>query len=356
MKNRELRFRVGLFLYHLMFAGIAYGYFLYNTGDAYNYWNLTKHWTSYIGIGTDVINLFNYPFATILKLPFWFGFLIYNLIGFVAILELYSFAMRYITPKTNISDILLKIVFLLPNLHFWTSIIGKEPVVFLAIVWIITQYAEAKYYSFKSVLGWLLLIAIRPHVAMFLLLAIVISVLFSSGKLTIKKVGMIIFGMAGSFMMYILTLKLLKRNPFDIQYILERNDASLMAFQRADSYVPMIDYNVFERFFTLNFRPLFLDANSWLTLILSVENLLVLLLFSGALFYFVKHFKTFTTDSFTKLSIGFFLISSIFFIQRYSCLGIFVRTKIMYMPFVLIAAIRIINTKMTKNDANNQHH
>ena len=342
MKQRELLFRIALFLYHLMFAGIACVYFLYNKGDAHNYWNLAEHWTSYLGIGTKVIKLINYPLASVLKMPFWLGFLIYNLIGFVAIWELYSFAHHYISPKTKMADLLLKILCLLPNLHFWTSIIGKEPVVFLAVVWIMTQYADAKFYSFKSILGWLLLMAIRPHVAMFLLLAIVISLLFSSGKLTIKKVRMIIFGMAGSFIMYILTLKLLNRNPFDIQYILERNDASLIAFRRANSYVPMIDYNIVERFFALNFRPLFWDADSFLSLILSVENGLVLLLLSGALLACIRHFRTISIDSFAKLSMAFFLISSCFFIQRYACLGIFVRTKMMYMPFLLVAALKII--------------
>ncbi len=342
MKQRELGFRMALFLYHLLFAGIAYAYFLYNKGDAHNYWNLIENWTSYIGLGTKVIKLINYPLASVLKLPFWFGFLIYNLIGFVAIWELYSFAHHYISPKTKMADLLLKILCLLPNLHFWTSIVGKEPVVFLAVVWIMTQYADAKFYSFKSILGWLLLMAIRPHVAMFLLLAIVISLLFSSGKLTIKKVRMIIFGMAGSFIMYILTLKLLNRNPFDIQYILERNDASLIAFRRANSYVPMIDYNIVERFFALNFRPLFWDADSFLSLILSAENGLVLLLLSGALLACIRHFRTISIDSFAKLSMAFFLISSCFFIQRYACLGIFVRTKMMYMPFLLVAALKII--------------
>lgn len=349
MKNRELGFRMALFLYHLLFAGIAYAYFLYNKGDAHNYWNLTEHWTSYIGIGTKVIKLINYPLVAVLKLPFWFGLLIYNLIGFLAIWELYSFAHHYISPKTEMADLLLKILCLLPNLHFWTSIIGKEPVVFLAVTWIMTEYADAKFYSFKSILGWLLLMAIRPHVAMFLLLAIVISLLFSSGKLTIKKVRMIIFGMAGSFIMYILTLKLLNRNPFDIQYILERNDASLIAFRRANSYVPMIDYNIVERFFALNFRPLFWDADSFLSLILSVENGLVLLLLSGALFACIRDFRTITIDSFAKLSMAFFLISSCFFIQRYACLGIFVRTKMMYMPFLLLAALKIISPYVNTN-------
>lgn len=153
MKNRELGFRMALFLYHLMFAGIAYAYFLYNKGDAHNYWNLTEHWTSYIGIGTKVIKLINYPLVAVLKLPFWFGLLIYNLIGFVAIWELYSFAHHYISPKTKMADLLLKILCLLPNLHFWTSIIGKEPVVFLAVTWIMTEYADAKFYSLKSILG-----------------------------------------------------------------------------------------------------------------------------------------------------------------------------------------------------------
>ena len=344
---------MALFLYHLLFTGIAYAYFLYNKGDAHNYWNLTEHWTTYIGIGTKVIKLINYPLVAVLKLPFWFGFLIYNLIGFVAIWELYSFAHHYISPKTKMADLLLKILCLLPNLHFWTSIIGKEPVVFLAVTWIMTQYADAKFYSFKSILGWLLLMAIRPHVAMFLLLAVLITAVCSSGKWSYRKIGWMLAGLLGCFSLYILTLKLLNRNPFDIQYILERNDASLIAFRRANSYVPMIDYNIVERFFALNFRPLFWDADSFLSLILSVENGLVLLLLSGALLACIRDFRTITTDSFTKLSIGFFLISSFFFIQRYSCLGIFARTKIMYMPFVLIAAIRIINIKMTKNDANN---
>lgn len=342
MKNRELGFRMALFLYHLMFAGIAYAYFLYNKGDAHNYWNLTEHWTSYIGIGTKVIKLINYPLATVLQLPFWFGFLIYNLIGFLAIWELYSFAHHYISPKTKMADLLLKILCLLPNLHFWTSIIGKEPVVFLAVTWVMTQYADAKFYSFKSLLGWLLLMAIRPHVAMFLLLAVLIAAVFSSGKWSYRKIGWMLAGLLGCFSLYILTLKLLNRNPFDIQYILERNDASLIAFRRANSYVPMIDYNIVERFFALNFRPFFWDADSFLSLILSVENGLVLLLLSGALFACIRDFKTLKGDSFANLSMAFFLISSCFFIQRYACLGIFVRTKMMYMPFVLVAALKII--------------
>ena len=240
------------------------------------------------------------------------------------------------------ADLLLKILCLLPNLHFWTSIIGKEPVVFLAVTWIMTEYADAKFYSLKSILGWLLLMAIRPHVAMFLLLAFLITAVCSSGKWSYRKIGWMLAGLLGCFSLYILTLKLLNRNPFDIQYILERNDASLIAYRRANSYVPMIDYNIVERFFALNFRPLFWDAESFLSLILSVENGLVLLLLLGALFAYIKDFKTITIDSFAKLSMAFFLISSCFFIERYACLGIFVRTKMMYMPFLLVAALKII--------------
>ena len=205
-----------------------------------------------------------------------------------------------------------------------------------------TEYADAKFYSLKSILGWLLLMAIRPHVAMFLLLAFLITEIFSSSRWSYRKIAWMLAGLLGCFSLYILTLKLLNRNPFDIQYILERNDASLIAFRRANSYVPMIDYNIVERFFALNFRPLFWDADSFLSLILSVENGLVLLLLSGALLACIRHFRTISIDSFAKLSMAFFLISSCFFIQRYACLGIFVRTKMMYMPFLLVAALKII--------------
>lgn len=342
MKGKELAFPVFLCLYHLAFAIIAWQYSQQNMGDAYRYWHLSENWTAYFNVGTDIVKLINYPFSHVLQLPFWSGFVLYSLIGFYAIYQLYNFTKDYIKPETNWGKCLLMFIFLMPNLHFWTSIIGKEPIVFLAITWIIINQIKVKYFNFQYILGWILLILIRPHVAMFLLLAISFALILKDKGFFRKKILIVVSTLFLLLGLYLMTMHLLNRNPFDIANIIERNDASLIAFQRANSYVPMINYNLFERFFALNFRPLFIDSISLYSFILSLENFLILILLVASLIVFIYRFKTIKLDLFAKIALAFFVISSMFFIQRYSCLGIFVRTKIMYLPFVLIVATKII--------------
>lgn len=354
MIRKGFVFPVFLCIYHLLFAIVAWQYSLKNPGDAIRYWYPDKNWYSYFNIGPDIIKLINYAFSKVLHLPFWMGFILYSFIGYLAIFELYKFSKNYVfNSESGIKQLTLMAFFMLPNLHFWTSIIGKEAIVFLAITWIIIHHAKGKMFTLKYVFGWLILILIRPHVALFLLLAIGIDYIFR-GKINQKKLITLGVGSALCFILYIMTLSILNRNPFDIAYILERNNASLLAFKRAGSYVPMINYNFVERFFALNFRPLFWDAESFFGMVLSIENGLILILFLSGIYYGLKNYKTVKSDRFVRISLLFFIISSLFFIQRYSCLGIFVRTKIMYMPFVLIALIRIISYHHKKNEEDNR--
>ena len=355
MKSKWLGFSVFLLIYHLAFAFFTWNYSQQNMGDAYRYWHLTANWTAYFKVGTDVVRFINYPFSEILNLPFWIGFLLYNFIGYYAIYQLFNFAKDYINPTNKWGEYLLMFIFLFPNLHFWTSIIGKEPIIFLAITWIIINQVKIKYFSFQYVLGWILLILIRPHVAMFLLLAISFALIINDKGFSRQKILIVFSTLLLSLGLYLMTMQLLNRNPLDIAHILERNDASLIAFQRAESYVPMINYNVFERFFALNFRPLFVDSVSLYSFILSVENLFILILIFSSVLIYIYRFKEIRLDFFAKIALLFLIISSLFFIQRYSCLGIFVRTKVMYMPFVLIVAAKvIISSKSFNNSSRNK--
>jgi hypothetical protein len=345
MKSKKWLFPIVLLVYHLIFSIIAWQYSLQHRSDAVRYWMLTETWSDYLHWGTDVIRLISYPFSSVLQWPFWSGFVLYGLIGFCAMVELYNFSVRYIRPSENWEKGLLMLIFLLPNLHFWTSVIGKEPVIFLAITWVIIQHHNHKYVNIKNIVGWLLLASVRPHVAMFLLMAVLLAMLWGKRKWNWKKSILIIAGLFIMFGLYLMTMQLLNRNPFDIAYILERNKASLLAFKRAGSYIPMIDYNWIERLWALNFRPLFWDARSFYDFILSVENLLIVALLLTALVVGIKKAKHIKWDAFAKMSILFFCIASLFYIQRYSCLGIFVRTKVMYLPFLLILAAKIITQK-----------
>lgn len=342
MKSKEWVFPFFLLVYHLAFAFLAWQYNLHNASDAYRYWHLTEDWKQYLEVGTDVIKLINYPFTKFLQLPFWAGFIIHSLIGFYAIVELYKFASQRVGTSNRWSKYGLMLIFLLPNLHFWTSIIGKEPIVFLATTWVVINCSFKQFKNPKLWLGAILLMLIRPHVAMFLLIAIGLVFVLKGKVWTWKKGLLIALLVAVSMGLYLMTMQLLNRNPFNIAYILERNNASLLAFKRAGSYVPMLEYNILERLFALNFRPFFEKPLSLYSLVLSAENLIILVILLYALGWLIRHYRRVKLDDFFQIAVWFGLISSLFFIQRYSCLGIFVRTKIMYLPFLLIAALQII--------------
>lgn len=74
----------------------------------------------------------------------------------------------------------------------------------------------------------------------------------------------------------------------------------------------------------------------------SIENALVLLIYLLAVVVVIIFYKKIIFPQWMKIAFLFALIASLLYIQRYANLGIFMRTKIMFQPFVLIALFCII--------------
>lgn len=335
---------IALLVYHLGFLFFIYPYVLTNNADAYRYWHLKKEFFSYQFFGTDLIRIINYPLASLLNISYLGGFIIYALIGGITIILLYKIALDYIKPNSYWQFILLIFLFLQPNLHVWTAIIGKEVWLFLALVGIAHSLIQKKYKSWVLWASLLLIILIRPHVAMFLILAVVLTYIIENKKWTTSKLMILLVLVATTILAYNLTIKLLNYpNAWDFSFILQHNNRSLLAFRRADSYLPMIDYNILERFFIFNFYPIFnTNLSLYPNWIISLENLFFIVLILLALILRIVKFNKTKLDSFCLVFILFGSIATLFFTQRYSCVGIFIRTKMMYMPFVGIVCLKII--------------
>lgn len=335
-----------LFFYHLVFTIISYQFVVAHKGDSYLYWaktfNVNQYsWFDFAGLNTNFILFLNYPFIK-LGLPFWFGFVLYSTIGFLGILKFIQWAAFAFGDSFKFKGInMLYIVFLLPNLHFWTATLGKESLIFWGIANIFYAIASQKYKTFSFIVGSLIVLFIRPHVALMLLAPITLIILFDSKYSLKKRIRFSVCALAFLGVLLYMVFQLSNIRYWNWERISYFNDYSILSFKNSGSYVPMLEYNYFYKIFSFNFRPLFFDANTLWMLFASIENSIVLLLYGASLFFVVKYYKKINFTQCMKIAFLFTFIASMLYVQRYANLGIFMRTKIMFEPFALVALFYI---------------
>jgi len=293
----------------------------------------------------------NYPFLK-LDLPFWFGHALYACIGIWGIYLFGKWAYKVLNLKSSgnlLIFILLGFILIQPNLHVWTSLISKEVIVFWSISAIFySSLSTAKRWYLGSI-GVFLLVMLRPHVA-FMLLTSAIIVFILDRKLSLKLRLLVFSGAVLSCTgLFYLMLKISKIRYFDWSRIQHYNEFSVLSLKGTSGYVPMLDYNYVYKLFSLNFRPLFFDAYNAFTLLASLENIISLLFVLSGLLLVFKNFKTLVFSRWMKVSFLFFIIASVLYIERYSNLGLFMRTKMMYMPFLFVAITAVISQSMKMN-------
>lgn len=352
-KNNLLFFWV--LIYHLLFTYVSFKYFLNNGGDASRYWFLSPHYTGskFLGslfYGTNFIRYINYPFAQILNLKIEFGFLMYSLIGFLGLIEFYKLTKSIVGDKLKIYNIdILPIVLFLPNLNYWTSILGKEPLSFLLIVLIFNEVFKERFLSLKMLISIVLLLLIRPHMVFIIALSFFPIYFFKTKKtnkqraITFILMSLLLFG---SFYLF---LQISNIREFNWEKIMSFNQFSLESNQHSNSYIPMIEYNWFERLFIFYFRPLFFDSSTIYSWVLSLENLAWLILHIVTLFLIVKNLKIIKFEKIILCFISYILVGGFLFVQRYADLGLIVRTKIMLQPFFIIVFFWVIKVLKSKS-------
>lgn len=340
-------FLLFLFLYHLGFTILSYQYAGSHKGDSHLYWARTfdinsYSWSDFASLNTNFILFINYPFIK-LGLPFWFGFLLYSTIGFLGILQFIQWAEFAFKDGFKFKGInFLYFAFLLPNFHFWTATLGKEPLVFYSIASIFYGLISKKFYTASFTIGSILLVIIRPHVAMMLFTSVAIVLFFQKGNNLKKKVAIGLGSFSLVLFLFYLSLKLSKINYFNWTRINYFNEYSILSFKNSGSYVPVLEYNYFHRFFVFNFQPLFFDSDTIFSWLASIENALVFSFHLLALFFVLKFYNRIHFQEWMKIAFIFALISTFLYVQRYANLGIFMRTKIMFQPFVVISLFFII--------------
>jgi hypothetical protein len=327
-----------LFVVHLALFAVYIIYAYLTDSDSFNYYRTAyeaEDWIGLWGTQTEFMNFITWPFANLLGLSYNSVMLIFSYLGFQGIVLSYLVAkentprLRPITGSFSI----LEYLFLLPNLHFWSSSIGKGSMMLLAVGLLLFGLSRFTYRKFYILLGVGIIFLVRPHILYAFLLGTVVAILFSSkGLKTSIKVGFFLIALLFLFFISDDVTELTGGsglNVFDSNMLVHRN----AELSKSNSGVNTGGGQIV-KLFTFWFRPLFVDSPGVLGIIVSFENTFMLYLFLMLLRNGLKKWRMLNT--YYRILIFSFLFASIALAQVGGNLGIIMRQKSQIMPLFFI--------------------
>ena len=122
-----------LFVVHAILCTVYTLYAAATASDSVQYYvisSTTKDWFSLWGTSTTFIYFLAWPFTYLFNLSYLAAMVIFSYLGYLAIMFFYFTARENVKlPAVWGKFSMIEFVFLLPNLHFWSSSLGKGSVI-----------------------------------------------------------------------------------------------------------------------------------------------------------------------------------------------------------------------------------
>lgn len=331
-----------LYLFHTCFYGFYFWYAQNNPSDSKGYYETVRthrgSWFELFGTDTHFIDFLGYPFYSIGLSSFELMMFLFSWFGYLGFVYAYMFFREKIPIKIKMFGVdFLTLLLFLPNMHFWTVSFAKGAPIFMGLMMFTYAITDPRKRLFLLVLSSFIIFHIRPHVFMFVAVGAVVGYLSGQEKISLQKKLLISSGL-------IVTLLLVQDQILAVVGLQNSEDVvggftefaegrSSDLSRKAASGVDMSSYPLPFKLFTFWFRPLFIDAPSFMGFVTSFENLLYLLIFIKIL---NKDFFKFLlkSPSFVKMSAMIFLATSFAMTFIMSNLGIIMRQKSMVMYYL----------------------
>jgi len=329
-----------LFAMHML-MGVVYLLYAYATAsDSFRYYRLASEartWGQLWGTGTSFINFAAYPFANLFGLSFNSVMLVFSFIGFQGVVLFYRAARENISglPLKWFGLTVLELLFLLPNLHFWSASVGKGSVMTFAIGLTIFGLSRFNRRFIPLIGGSLLIYLIRPHILFVVLLGTGIGVLLNSKGLKWAVKGpLILLSLVAVFLVSDDVVEFAGTesvNVFESDAITHR----ATELGKSTSGVDISNYNQAMKLFTFLYRPLFVDSPGALGLVSSFENLILLYLTFQLIMNMLATWSRW--NGFFQVGIFIFLLAAVALAQVTGNLGIAIRQKAQILPLFFMA-------------------
>lgn len=353
--SRKLRLgekiTVTLYFYHSFFS-LVYLFFALKSGnrsDVIGYYLKAELLLADFKPGTKaIIHLVSYLHQIDLSI---FGmFLVFNIFGFIGLSFFYA-ALKNVTENSSIGlrRLVLLLIFL-PSVSFWSSGLGKDAISFMAIGMALYSALNFNKRFVLMMLAVALMLFVRPHIAAMMVIAIVASIAL---KKDIPLMPRVIIGAIGLISIAVML-------PFALNYAgLEADASNLESYiekyqghnQQGGGAVDISSMPLPMKMFSYGFRPLPFEARSFVQLLASLDNMIILyLLFLGLKARSaVKNLQLTGNRVFMWWYVG---ISWVLLSMTTANLGIAMRQKWMFVPILMFLLISIIAAAQDKKKQN----
>lgn len=331
-----MRHGLTLYLWHSLFCVIYILYSMDNPADSFNYFILSLTWDQPPNLGTRFVIFFNSFFTQGLGLSYGGSFFVYNILGSIGLIAFAAALREAFAGKSHNVRKVAAILPFLPGFSFWSTAIGKDSIAFFG-VGLICWAAASPYRRFPViVLGFAQLLAVRPHMASFLVIALAVaysSVSQGSMKLKLLINAIVLPASVAVVVLSISYVGLDEGVSGDAvsSYVEQRQNYNT----EGGSSVDIATASVPMRMFMYVFRPLFFDTGGAFGMVVSLENLVLFGVFLWFLHGLLKR-----SSSLTKFQRVFFsvyvLISWLALANTTANLGIAIRQKTMFTPMLLM--------------------
>lgn len=342
LSSYHIKILTGMYFYHIFFG--LYNYFFFGS-DPVRYWQLAKTLSyqnflkyAFEKSGTYFMLAIDYFPSKVLGLSYFTGTMIYTVIGFIAITYFYRIALLLVPYNSKYRGYnLFPLLFFLPNLHLWSCTAGKDTICFFSgaifCFGILRPYQRIPYLIIAFVLSY----AVRPHIALFLILGYGIAFVLSNRLSFFQRTLFAIVFIVGAIFILpsVMGYAKIEETSLDSFSEFSNTKAGLLSRGTVGSRIDISSYPLPLKLFTFLYRPLFFDINGVPALLASIENLFLLILS-------VRVFKNRPIETFKKAPVAikglvlYLIIGTFAFSQTLGNLGIIIRMRNMFLPGLLI--------------------
>lgn len=340
---------IKLFYYHLAFSFIYCGYIFAFGGDSIGYWKPPTRFIrddqSFLLLhapGSSFVHFLTYFFAQILGLSLWGGTVVFSLIGFGGIVCLYLTLKRTLKANPTFFGVkLFPLVLFLPNMHFWSSGVGKDTVIFFALTYFIFCLTNLRGNVAGLGISFYLAFFIRPHIAFVMLIGFGCALFLSSKGVSIFwRMSFIVISVIVFFLIAptVYTFIGVEEDSLDNYEDVANIRSQNLSRQTVGSSISLSSYSLPMKLFTFLYRPLFVDGNNLFGMVVSVENAFYLALTLMA-FRLRTVLQFMSMPVFLKASFFIAGATTFFMSSSLSNLGIIIRQKNMVMFMIVLLSM-----------------
>lgn len=340
-----------LFIVHFLMSATYMLYAYFTTSDSVAYYNKTlasDEWLVFFQTGTPFIHFLAWPFISVIGLSYYSVMILFSYFGYLAIMYFYITARENIQLMPTWQNLsATELVFLLPNLHFWSSSLGKGSTILFGLALFTFGLSRFNRRIVPIISGSLLVFFIRPHIFFTLVAAVMIGVLITRSGIK-SYLKWLIFLLSLFVFIYISedVLKFTDTESLDItsSEVLSHKAEEL---SKSNSGVNIKDYGIFMKMLTFWFRPLFFDGQGAFGILVSFENLVYIFMFITLIWQGIFHWLKW--NGWIRICVFIFFMGSFILAQVTGNLGIAMRQKAQFMPFLFLIYLNALSYRKSEN-------